>query len=118
YGDTWSSLEMTNVITSYELDASATAGYTHGWHPVGTGVGFRNALMVGGTVVYSDKPAITYVPTSGDALAKTMIEPIDPSKMLKSLQTGWDARYIFPCCVKSINHLRNCTASGSIPADP
>lgn len=117
YGDTLTSLEMTNVITSYELAAGLSAGYPVAWHPLHGTTGFRNTVSVGGTVAYSDKPAITYVPTRGDALAKTMIEPLDPSRMLKSLQTGWYAGYIFSCCIESINHLRNRSPSGDFPGD-
>ena len=117
YGDTLNSLDLISVTTGYELDAGATAGYTHSWHPVGTGVGFRNGLMVGGSVIHMDKPTITYNPTKGEALAKTLIEPIDPAKILKSLQTFWGGGYIFSCCVKSINELRNRSKSGKVKAD-
>ena len=107
YGDTLTCLEMTSVTTAYELDANATAAYTHGWHPVGQGFGFRNVVGIGGSVGYQDKPTITYVPLKGDALMKTMIKPLPLSQILKSLQAGWKANYLFSCCVKSVNDLRN-----------
>jgi hypothetical protein len=116
YGDTLTSLEMTSVTTAYELDAGLAASYPVTWHPLRGTTGFRNVVGVGGSASYQDKPTITYVPMRGDALSKTMIEPINLSKILKSLQTGWAANYIFSCCVKSINHLRNRSSSGDIPA--
>lgn len=117
YGHTLTCLEMTNVITSYELDASLSAGYPIAWHPLRGTAGFRNVVGVGGAAGYSDKPSITYVPTRGDALSETMIEPISASKILKSLQTGWYAGYIFSCCVESINHLRNRSPSAGFAGD-
>jgi hypothetical protein len=121
YGDTLTSLELISVTTGYELDASLSAGYPVNWHPLSSNIesttGFRNVVSVNGSASYMDKPTITYNPMRGEALAKTMIEPLEPAKILKSLQTGWGANYIFPCCVKSINHLRNRTSSGLIEED-
>jgi hypothetical protein len=107
YGESLTSLEMTSVTTSYELDAGLSAGDTVSWGAMPNNVGFRNAAPLGATLAYSDKPTITYVPVRGEALAQTMIEPLNPLKILKSLQTGWKANYVFPCSVKSINDLRS-----------
>ncbi len=107
YGDTLTCLEMTTVNTAYELDATAAVGNTQSWHPVGTGVGFRNVLAFGGSIGYQDKPTITYVPLKGDALMKTMVQPLPLSQILTSLQTGWKPNFVFSCCVKSINELQN-----------
>lgn len=107
YGETLTSLEMTSVTTSYELDAGLTAGQTIGWGQVPDTSVFRNAATVGGSIAYANKPTITYVPMRGEALAQTMIKPIDPLKILKALQTGWKADYVFPCSIKCINNWRN-----------
>ncbi|MGO9175766.1 MAG: hypothetical protein ACLQED_06440 [Desulfobaccales bacterium] len=119
YGDTLNSLEMNSINTTYALDAGLTANYPILWHlihstnPAGSWTGgFRNALTVGGTGTYQDHPTISYSPIRGEALAKTMIEPLDPYKILTSLQTNWDVAYIYSCCVKSINHLRNRSITG------
>lgn len=125
YGDALTTLEMTSINTTYALDSNVTANYPIAWDPLhstypqGNWVdGFRNIVTLGGQAIYQDHPSISYTPIRGDALAKTMIEPINPRKVLKSLQTGWLADYIFPCCVKAINDLRNRSSSGSIKADP
>jgi len=125
YGDTLTTLEMTSINTTYALDSQLSANYPVLWHPLHSTYpqsswtdAFRNALTLGGTVIYQDHPSISYSPIRGDALSKTMIEPIPPSKLLKSLQTGWLADYIFPCRVKAINDLRNRSSSGSIKEDP
>jgi len=117
YGDPLTCLEMTSVTTGYELDANLTAAYPVAWHPLRGTAGFRNVVGVGGSTTYMDKPSITYVPMRGDELAKTMVDPIPLPQILKSLQTGWAADYIFSCCVKSINGLRNRTSTGEVPAD-
>lgn len=125
YGDTLTTLEMTSINTTYALDSNVTANYPIAWNPLhstypqGSWVdGFRNIVTLGGMAIYQDHPSISYSPIRGDALAKTMIEPINPAKVLKSLQTGWLADYIFPCCIKAINDLRNRSSSGNIKEDP
>lgn len=106
YGDTLTSLEMTSITTGYELDSNLTAGNSAYWHVLPATPAYA-ATSVGGSVTYSIKPSISYVPIRGDALEQTMLEPINPLKILKSLQTGWDADYILPFSVKCINDLRN-----------
>ncbi len=107
YGDTLTFLEMTSVNTSYALEANFSANYTTPWHFLYGTTGARNTFVGGGGLTYSDKPTISYAPIRGEALSKTLIMPIDPSKILKGLQTGWRADYVFPCCVKNINDLQN-----------
>ncbi|MGD0218153.1 MAG: hypothetical protein ABSC45_11700 [Desulfobaccales bacterium] len=125
YGDALTTLEMTSINTTYALDSNLSANYPISWDPLhstypqGNWVdGFRNMLTLGGTVTYQDHPSIAYSPMRGEALAKTMIEPIPPAKLLKSLQTGWAGDYIFPCCVRAINNLHNGTSTGKIKEDP
>ncbi len=124
YGDTLTCLEMTSVTTGYELDANLNANYPIAWNPLhttnpgqGWASGFRNTVTLGGSATLMDKPSITYVPMRGDELARTMLDPIPPSKFLQSLQTGWHAGYIFSCCLKSINDLQNRAVSGKGNAD-
>lgn len=119
YGDTLTSLEMVSVNTTYGLDSQITANYPILWHPLhstypqsGWTGGFRNTVTLGGSVIYQDHPSIAYSPMRGEALAKTMIEPLNPYKILSSLQTGWNSPYVFACCVKSINRLRNRAMTG------
>ena len=108
YGESLTSLEMTSVNTAYELGGTLSAGYTRNAGQLPNTQLFRSIFgPFGASANYSDKPTITYSPVRGDALAKTMIDPISPSKILKSLQTGWWPEYIFPSCIKSLNDLRN-----------
>jgi hypothetical protein len=102
YGEALTSLEMTSITTGYELDAN---------FGVGNNTVVTDRVSVGGSATYSYKPTISYVPIRGDALQKTMIEPVDPLKILKGLQTGWEADYVLPCSVKCINDWRS-------PSDP
>ncbi|MFZ0052131.1 MAG: hypothetical protein WAK96_10175, partial [Desulfobaccales bacterium] len=124
YGDTLTCLEMTSVTTSYELDAGLTANYPVAWNPLHTtnpsqswSTGWRNTVTLGGSAGYQDKPSITYVPMKGDELARTMLDPIPPSKFLQSIQAGWPSAYVLSCCLKSINDLGNRSASGNIEED-
>jgi hypothetical protein len=107
YGDTLTFLEMTSVTTSYELGGSLAAAYTTPWHFLFGTTGARNTFTGSGAVTYSDRPTISYAPIRGDNLTKTLINPIDPAKILKGLQTGWRPEYILACCVKSINNWQN-----------
>jgi cytochrome c len=117
YGDTLTSLEMTSVTTSYQLDAGLNANYPIAWHQDPAASGFRNVVGIGGSVGYSDKPSISYVPMRGDVLSKNMIDPLPGSNILKSLQTNWDCGWIFSCCVDSINTLQNRTPSCNFKGD-
>ncbi|MGA8571545.1 MAG: hypothetical protein ACLP7A_12835 [Desulfobaccales bacterium] len=114
YGETLTTLEMTSVTTSYELDNNINANYPIAWHPLHATNpsaswvdSFRNVLTVGAYATYSNKPSITYAPMRGDTLEKNLLEPLPIPKILKSLQTNWPPRYIFPACVKYVNELRN-----------
>ena len=98
---------MTSVNTSYELAGNLSANYFTPWHFLLNTSGFRNSFTGGGGVSYSDRPTIAYAPLRGENFTKTLIMPIDPSKILKGLQTGWRPEYLLACCVKSINDLQN-----------
>lgn len=120
YGDTLTFLEITGINTNYGLDTSLSANYPIIWNyltPI-PGGSPRNTVTPGGSITYTDHPNINYNVMRGDALANTMIEPMDPTKILKGLQTGWGASYVLSCCVKSINRLRNRSWSGKVEADP
>ncbi|MFZ0946444.1 MAG: hypothetical protein WB930_19230 [Syntrophobacteraceae bacterium] len=106
YGEALTSLEMTSITTAYELDSNLNAGNTAYLH-VGPARPAYDVASVGGYLTYSIKPTITYVPIRGDALQKTMMEPISPLRILKGLQCGWEADFIFPCSVRCINELRS-----------
>jgi hypothetical protein len=108
YGDTVTSLEMTSITTAYELDTNINAGSTAFWRITGLPSAAAHATTsVGGSATFMNKPTINYAPVRGDALASTMIEPLNPLRVLKSLQVGWPADYILPLTVRSINALRN-----------
>ncbi|SPF40083.1 exported hypothetical protein [Syntrophobacter sp. SbD1] len=107
YGDTLTSLEMTSVTTSYELDVGLSVGNGINWRAFRNTTGFHDTTSLGATAAYADKPSITYVPMKGDALSNTMLDPIAPAKILKNLQTATlETASLLPYCVKSINHLR------------
>jgi hypothetical protein len=118
YGDTLTFLEITGINTNYSIDANLSAGYPVNWHPLLGTASFRNTVTTGGYVTYQDHPNITYNPIRGDQLAKTLNTPISVAAILRSLQTGWRADFIFSCCVESINGLRNRSASGAFEGDP
>lgn len=108
YGDTLTSLEITQVTTSYELDYGLTASNGINWRAFPKTTGFHDSTLIGGSTAIARKPAITYIPIQGDALAKTMLDPIDPSKILKNLQTAnWETSSLLPLCVRSVNNLRS-----------
>ena len=109
YGDTLTSLEITSVTTSYELDAGinfsrgATLDIFKGTSSVPS-----NIVSGGAVASFSNKPTITYVPVRGDELQRTMLEPIPPLKILKSLQTfSQYSDSLLPYCIGSINGWRS-----------
>jgi hypothetical protein len=102
YGEPPSFLDITNIVTDYTLDTSASVGYQHSW---GTAIG--NDLSLGTAARYSTNPTITYAPVSGETIKTILIRPIPVAEIFRALETGWYPEFILSYCTQSINHLQN-----------
>ncbi len=131
--DSWKQQTLLNIVKLRYLDlpvfvdvGSIVAGYS-----MQTGVSVNGTLSsekavqgnfasIGGQAVYTDRPTITYVPTTGEKFLRGLITPIDPNNIFFMLQTGYSADFILGLTVESLNGVRNrsATAGGVREADP
>jgi hypothetical protein len=106
YGHAPVFLSLTQVITGYQFQSQASAGFTpSNFTPVSTTFGLTGAVSAQGQ--YTDRPTITYAPLTGADFLQKLMTPIPPSVVLFVLQTGYPAEVIMPIVLDSINGIRN-----------
>ena len=106
-------VDIANIVASYTLALGATAGGTI--EPGGTSSG-----SLGGSLLYSHSPTITYTPLTGNAYLKGLTTALAPASVFSAMQNGVPADVILLSAVQSINGLRNeqATVDGIRPGDP
>src|SRR5215471_7684173 len=132
-GDSWKQQTLLNIVKLRYMDlpvfmdvASVVSGYS-----MQTGISVNGTLSsdkavqgnfgsIGGQAIYTDRPTITYVPTTGDKFLRGLITPLDPKNVFFLLQSGYAADFILGLAVESLNGVRNrSTAGGTVrEADP
>jgi hypothetical protein len=145
YGDSLVFLDVTSVISQYQVVAGAnwngtfnnqsesnvrTFGATGTAADPVTGAINRGATIgspflsntqaFGVTGGYSDRPTITYVPLSGEKFTRTLMKPIPPTSILSLIQSGYPIDLVLRFCVHSVNSVRNRFGGSGRghPADP
>lgn len=131
--DSWKQQTLLNIVKLRYLDlpvfvdvGSIVAGYSMQTGVTANGtLSSQNAIQgnfaaIGGQAIYTDRPTITYVPTTGEKFLRGLITPIDPDNIFSMLQTGYAADFILGLTVESLNGVRNrsATAGGVREADP
>jgi hypothetical protein len=108
YGDAPVFLDVSSVITSYEMLASANVG----------GSFISNPNMAGATLGISgavaNRPTVTYSPLSGEKFARSLMSPIPPSSILSLIQSGYPVDLVLRLCVQSINGIDNRYGGGVV----
>lgn len=99
-------LEVGQIVSGYTLESAATVGGQIGNIEAGT-----NFLELGATGRYIDRPTITYMPLTGAKYLEGFLTPIEMTKVLALIQTGFDADFILELSVESLNGLRNQSVS-------
>jgi hypothetical protein len=132
-GDSWKQQTLLNIVKLRYMDlpvfmdvASVVSGYS-----MQTGISVNGTLSsenaiqgnfgaIGGQAIYTDRPTITYVPTTGDNFLRGLITPIDPKNVFFLLQSGYAADFILGLAVESLNGVRNRSTAGGVvrEADP
>jgi hypothetical protein len=131
--DSWKQQTLLNIVKLRYMDlpvfmdvASVVSGYSMqtGVNVNGTVSSERavqgNYASIGGQAVFTDRPTITYVPTTGDKFLRGLITPLDPKNIFFLLQSGYAADFILGLSVESLNGVRNRSAAGGTvrEADP
>jgi hypothetical protein len=131
--DSWKQQTLLNIVKLRYMDlpvfvdvASIVSGYS-----LQTGVSIQGTLSssqavqgdfgsLGGQVIYTDRPTITYVPMTGERFLQGLITPIDPKNVFFLLQSGYAADFILGMAVESLNGVRNRSTAGGVvrEADP
>jgi len=101
YGDAPVFLDVSSVISQYQIAGQINLGSTINTKPWST------TESVGGFGQYVDRPTITLTPIIGDKFARSMMSPIPPSAILSLIQGGYPVDMVFRLLVHSINGIRN-----------
>jgi hypothetical protein len=101
YGDAPVFLDVSSVISQYQIGGQVNLGATLNNHPWGT------SEIVGATGNYAERPTITFSPVIGDKFARSLMSPIPPSAILNLIQGGYPVDAVFRLLVHEVNGLRN-----------
>ena len=101
YGDAPVFLDVSSVISQYQIAGQINLGTTLNTHP------WTTSGLVGATGNYVDRPTITYTPILGDKFARSLMAPIPPSAILSLMQAGYPVDLVFRMLVQEINGIRN-----------
>jgi hypothetical protein len=106
YGHAPVFLSITQVVTGYQFQGTASAGVTaSNFTAVSNTFGLTGAASAQGQ--YTDRPTIIYAPLTGVDFLQKLMRPIPPSAMLFVLQAGYPADVIMPIALDSINGISN-----------
>ena len=114
YGDAPVFLDVSSVISQYQIAGSINLDGTINSHPWST------SETLGATGQYIDRPTITYTPVMGDKFARNLMSPVPPAAILSLLQAGYPVDLVFRILVHEINGIRNRYGgeARAHPADP
>ena len=100
------SMDVASVVSGYSMQTGVSVNGTLSSERAIQG----NYAAIGGQAVYTDRPTITYVPTTGDKFLRGLITPLDPKNVFFLLQSGYAADFILGLAVESLNGVRNRSA--------
>lgn len=108
YLDTPVFLDVSSVISSYELASQITLGVNN----------FPNApdsssRSLGATGMYTDRPTISYTPITGERYMNALVRPIPPQAIFAMIETGHPADLVLRVTVRAINGRYNSSVRQS-----
>jgi hypothetical protein len=108
YADTPVFLEVSSVISSYQLQSQLSLLGTLSYNltpnlPDSLGRG----VTMGATGIYTDRPTITYTPLQGDKFTRSLLRPIAPAAVFQLVQAGYPIDLLFQLTVRAINGVYN-----------
>jgi hypothetical protein len=102
YADAPVFVNTTQVISSYQLQNSATAGFD-----VFPGARAATFLTGTGNVQLQQTPTFTFQPVSGQAFARSYLRPLSPAELMSLSLSGLPIDVLFRLAVQSINAHQN-----------
>ena len=108
YADTPMFLDVSSVISSYQLQGQLSVGGTYSSGltagvPDATGTG----LALGAGAMYTDKPTVSYTPLVGDKFTRSLLRPIPPAALFQLVQAGYPVDVVFQLTTRAINGIYN-----------
>jgi hypothetical protein len=118
YGHAPVFLSITQVVTGYQFQGTASANFIAStFNPVTNVFGFSGTASAEGQ--YTDRPTIIYTPLTGADFLQKLMRPIPPNAVLFVLQAGYPADVIMPIALDAINGINNASMRQmSHAADP
>jgi len=109
-------VDVGQIVAGYSLETGLTAGASF---PETSTFGGDTAT-VGGSVRFTDRPTVTYVPLTGNQFVKALMTPLPPESVFFMIQSGWPADGVLLAAAASLNGLKNqeTSISGVVPPDP
>lgn len=110
-------LELSSVVSQYGFDRSVNANVTSGfngsdYHRTGSAAG------IGGSIMFYERPTVSYAPLQGEEFAKRMLTPIPLETVMLLSRSGWSSERLLNICAERMNGLENAvSASGPTPAE-
>jgi len=102
YNESLVFLKVSSVINQYSLASSVSAGAG-----LNTGIAGDNTANVGGRMVWSNRPTITYIPVSGQEFSRNLLTPLPPGSLFGLIQSGWPTDLVLRMTTWSINGIYN-----------
>lgn len=101
YGDSPVFLDVSSLISQYQLEGAVNASGT-----VFPGAG-SNSVTMGAAGRYIDRPTVTYTPVQGDKFTKSLLRPIPPAALFQLVQAGYPIDLVFQLTVRAVNEVYN-----------
>lgn len=103
-------LEVSSISSSLSLELGTSVGAVAGAVPA--------QVTPGGSVLYTERPTITYSPLHGQRFGQQFLSPVEPRVILLLYHSGWSIDRILKVFVQRLGPLANAPrASGPTPAD-
>jgi hypothetical protein len=106
YLDTPVFLDVSSVISSYELESEVSLSAN-----VFPNTSGGNSRSLGATGTYTDRPTISYTPITGERYLNSLLRPIPPQAIFAMIESGHRADYLLRVTVRAINGLYNSSTS-------
>jgi hypothetical protein len=112
-------VDVGQIVSGYTLESALSASGAISHDPAGAALGGTSAAL-GGSIRYTDRPTITYVPMTGNKFVRALMTPLPPESVFQAIASGWAADGILVATVNTINGLENQHASleGATPPEP
>lgn len=111
-------VDVGQIVAGYTMETavSGSGGVTS--DPPGVAGGSSAAL--GGSVRYTDRPTVTYVPLTGNKFVRALMTPLPPDSVFSAIAAGWPADRVLNAALTTINGLDNMrtTITGPTAPDP